>query len=508
MTEVTPETPNLQPEQGVRSNEPRPLGMSEQVKLRQAQQKTNTVLWGIFFLLLILVGTVIFVLPDYVQPTPEVATAPTPTAAPVAAAPQAPGISPFEEAQRLRQRETAQNTLAALLELQTTLEEKQVLSWSETTFNEALALAHSGDEAYTTQQFTAANDFYQSGLALLQQIQSSEPTIYADYMAKGVAAYQAGDAEAASNAYGLALLIQPDSSEAVSGMERAQVLTQVIELVNKGRDLESSNQLEEAREAYQQALAIDSAHTEANAALSAINNSIVERNFAAAMSRGYAALQGGNPEQALSAFKQAQSIRPSADEVNSAIQQATDQQTLSAVTVHIDVATRHEANENWLQALGAWDQALAVDPNLVIAQEGRKRSDSRNNLDVFLVATIGDPLRLAEATVYDKTAQVLADAERLLVPGPKLQSQLQQVHGFLDRVRVPVNVQLQSDGVTQVTLYKTGELGVFTSHNVNLTPGNYTAVGVRPGYRDVRQEFVVAIDGTAPVVTVACTEAI
>jgi hypothetical protein len=103
---------------------------------------------------------------------------------------------------------------------------------------------------------------------------------------------------------------------------------------------------------------------------------------------------------------------------------------------------------------------------------------------------------------------VLADAGQLSNPGPKLSQQLQQVRDFLQRVKLPTNVQLQSDGFTTVSLYGTGELGTFTAQTVSLTPGTYTAVGVRTGYRDVRQEFVVTIDGQAPVVTVACDEAI
>jgi tetratricopeptide (TPR) repeat protein len=508
MTEVTAEQATPDKDPLAPGTQAQPLGMSEQIKLRQAQQKTNTVLWGIFFLLLVLVGAVIFVLPDYVQPAAPGVAARTDAPPAPAAAPPSPGISPFEEAQRLHERETAQNTLAALLELQTALEQKQVQSWSATSFNAALELARSGDEAYATQQFVEANDLYQSSLTMLQQIESSEAAVYAEYMTQGETAYTAGDAEAASAAYSLALLVNPDSSEAVTGMERAQVLTQVMDLLKQGDELQANNQLEEAREAYQQALAIDSAHAGAIAAVSAINTAIVERNFAAAMSRGYAALQDNDPSRALSAFEQAQAIRPGAEEVKSAIQQANDQQTFAAVSVHINAATRHETNEDWSQALAEWEQALSVDPNLVTAQEGRSRSNSRNNLDVFLTATIKDPLILAEDAVFDKTAQVLADAQQLANPGPKLQGQIKQIQGFLERVRIPVNVQLQSDGLTQVTLYRTGELGAFTSHNVNLTPGNYTAVGVRPGYRDVRQEFVVAIDGHAPVVTIACNEAI
>jgi tetratricopeptide (TPR) repeat protein len=507
MTEVINDSTRSADEPSRQGNSPPPLGMADHLQYQQYQQKNGKVLWGIFALLLVLVGGVFFVLPRYVS-TPVV-TAPVAVQTPATAesAPAA-GISPFEEAQRFKQRETAQNTLAALLELQETLEQKQVLSWAETPFNEALALARTGDEAYAKQEFVQANESYQASLEQLQQISAGQTAQYDAAMQAGDAAYLAGDAEAATAAYSQALLINPESTDASAGMDRAQVLTQVLEHIDAGRNLESGNQLELAREQFQQALALDPSHSGAAAAMTEINSAIAEQAFAGAMSRGYAALQNNQPGQALEAFRQAQAMRPGADEVTSAIQQATDQQTFTAVSVHVDAALKYEDEENWPSALSEWDQALAVDPNLVDAQEGRKRSNSRNNLDVFLTTTINDPLRLAEENIYNQTAQVLADAERLLQPGPKLRSQLDQVKVYLQNVRVPVNVVLQSDGVTSVTLLRTGELGVFTNHALNLTPGTYVAVGVRPGYRDVRQEFVVTIDGKAPVVNVACNEAI
>ncbi len=481
------------------------LGMAEQQHLRRAQSKTNNLLWGIFVLLLVLVAGVIFILPNYVAPAnPEVDTVAINAA--VAAA-TAPPETPFEEAQRMRQREEAQNTLASLLELQDSLEDKQVTQWAAAPFDEAIALARQGDDAYATQNFTGANDLYKSALAKLQEIEAGQSGTFTNLMAKAAAAYAAGDAETAEQSYSQALLLQPDSLEAATGMDRSRVLTQVLAFLEQGRDLQAGNDLEAARKAYQQALALDSAHAESNAALAAVNTAIVERNFANAMSRGYAALQDGRAGDAQEAFNQALAIKPgAAAEVNAALQQAKDRETSAAISVHIQRAQQKEADENWAEALAAWNDALGVDPNLVSAQEGRRRSESRNNLDVYLKAIIADPLRLADAAVQAQARQVLNDAAPLA--GAKLQNQLQQVRGFLDRINVPATVQLQSDGMTSVTVYRVGELGMFTNHTLSLVPGTYVAVGVRPGYRDVRQEFVVAIDGQAPVVTVSCTEAI
>ena len=93
-------------------------------------------------------------------------------------------------------------------------------------------------------------------------------------------------------------------------------------------------------------------------------------------------------------------------------------------------------------------------------------------------------------------------------PGPRLLQQLTTVEGLLARAQVPVDVQLVSDNLTEVTLYQVGVLGRFESQTLSLKPGRYVAVGTRPGYRDVRAEFDVGFDNSSTPVTVACTEEI
>jgi tetratricopeptide (TPR) repeat protein len=497
---TSPDTP-----QPARAESP-VMGMGDELHYRQTSNKNNMVLWGIFALLLVLTAGVFFLLPNFVQ-TPDPETVRVAVTTPAARAPaQEEGLSPFEEAQLMRQREAAQNTLAGLLELQEALDKKQVTRWAEADFNAALELARSGDVAYREQRFTEADALYLQGAQTLQDIVARETATYEALMGEGDTAIADGDAEAADNAYSLALMINPDSSEAVTGMERARVLNDVLMHLEEGRNLQSAGSLEEAREKYRQARELDPEHAEVQDALREIASAILERDFAAAMSRGYAALQAGNPDAARNAFEQAGALKPGSADVASALQQAEDQKTFAALSIHLEAARGSEAAEDWAAALTAWNEALAVDPNLVSALDGRRRSESRNNLDVFLEATIANPLRLAEEQVWNQTSQVLADARRIPDAGPKLQGQISQVQRFLELARVPATVQFQSDGMTEVTLYKVGSLGLFSSHSLSLTPGNYVAVGVRPGYRDVRQEFVVTIDGQAPVVAVACKD--
>jgi hypothetical protein len=59
-----------------------------------------------------------------------------------------------------------------------------------------------------------------------------------------------------------------------------------------------------------------------------------------------------------------------------------------------------------------------------------------------------------------------------------------------------------------VLVYHVGRLGRFEARRLELTPGRYTVVGTRAGYRDVRTQFTVGAGSSPPPVTVRCEEKI
>lgn len=408
----------------------------------------------------------------------------------------------------MQQREDAQEALAQLLELQDTLEMREVESWAAEDFGRAVEQARAGDEAYRQQLFLEAGNHYREGLTILQTIDGRRNEVFAGLMEEGAAAILAGNAAEAQEAYRLAGVIDPESTEADAGLQRAGVLDQVLALLDEGAALQEDGELEAARERFRQALSVDAEHLGAATALERITGAILDRDFSARMSRGYSLLQGGQPEEAAAAFRQALALKPQSPEAQAGIEQAEDQRTSVIINRHLTAGQEHEAAERWAQALEEYNQALAVDANVVPAMEGRDRAASRQNLDSYLAGVIENPLRLAEDSVYEQTRQVYGNALRIAAPGPRLREQLARVETLLAKVREPVNVTLMSDGLTTVTVYRVGELGQFANQSLNLTPGTYTAVGIREGYRDVREEFVVAFDGPPPVVTVACDEPI
>lgn len=495
------------------SSDDTPMGTGEDAHLLAYQRRNARILWIILAVLLMLAAGVFFVLPDYVDrpdPARNADSGSSSRPAPSRPAEEDESISPFEEAQLMRQRETAQETLGQLLELQESLEEQGVEQWAGDSYDEALSLAQSGDNAYREQDFVTAGEHYRESLATLQALEADLPRAVQAQLETGLQAIRDGEPEAARAAFELAMVMAPDNVEADAGLRRAQVLDEVLMLNEEADSLRENGELEAARELYREALALDSEHEATREKLAALESDIEDRNFTRFMSQGYGALAGNEPEQAEDFFEQALAVRPGSGEASAALEQVRDQMTSNAISRHLEAARAHEAEEEWQQALDAYQQALEVDANVVAAEEGARRARSRRNLDDFLSRLLEDPLRLADEADYTESRDIYLNALRIpeAQAGPRLRQQLEQVEHYLEQARIPREVTLHSDDMTQVTVLRVQRLGAFSETTLPLTPGRYVATGTRTGYRDVRREFVVPFEEAPPEVTVICEDRI
>jgi hypothetical protein len=99
-------------------------------------------------------------------------------------------------------------------------------------------------------------------------------------------------------------------------------------------------------------------------------------------------------------------------------------------------------------------------------------------------------------------------AKRVAAPGPVLTGQVSTVERLIADAETPMRVALASDNQTEVTIYRVGRLGAFERKDMELLPGRYTVVGVRPGYRDVRRELTLLPGSAAPTLVIRCEEPI
>lgn len=419
---------------------------------------------------------------------------------------QAVTVSPFAEAQLANQRKQAQDVLAELLGIQAELETLEIERWAPAPYQAALEQAATADEHYRTQDFEQARVSYSNSVEAMTQLRDSVPEVLAQLLAAGENALNTGDAELAAEQFTMAQVIDANNANARTGLARAQVLDEVNALLAQAERQTRNNELEQARDSLEAAYDLDATNTETGTRLNAINRQIREAEFARVMSSGYTLLEGGDPAAAIATFRRAANLGVNPAQARAAITQTEANLETARINELQDAITEAETQERWPDAVTAYDEVLAIDPNLSFAIQGRDYADKRTNLDQLLVEAIANPTRLSEDAVYQQTLDVYRTGRALQPPGPRLQSQLDELQGLLETSQIPVDINLLSDNLTTVTLLRTAELGLFEQTRLSLKPGNYTAIGRREGFREVRVEFTVGYGQTPSQVVVQCVE--
>ncbi len=466
-------------------------------------------LWAALSALLLAALLVIFVLPvvvaEYELPferRAELAELPPP----VPASESQVAVSPFEEAVQARQRQLAQEVLAGVLDSQAELQRLQVGQWAAAEYEAALDAARDGDEFYGSQQFGKANASYQQAAELLEGLLAGTPERLARFLADGEAALLAGDPAAATQSFNMALLLDVANADALAGLARAANYEQLAGLLAEASEFERSGALPEALDAYRGAAALDPGNESARAGIVEIAAKMLDAEFSAAMSAGFALLDTGDPEGAIAEFERAAGLGVRGDEAQAAIEQTRNEVASVEIRRLRGSIEAAEQAEQWQQAVEGYDQVLAIDANVVFAIEGRQHAGRRSQLDELLTEAIANPWRFNEDSVYQQALDVYYTGRAIEFAGPKLAGQLDELEKLLANSQVPVTVRFVSDNLTSVTILRVVELGTFRQSDFTLKPGRYVATGSRPGYRDVREEFVVGFGQTPENVRVECVE--
>ena len=431
--------------------------------------------------------------------TPAVGAAGEPSPAP-------PTETPWRDTELAAARRAAQDILAQVSEKKRELESRRVDLWGAQALAAALGTAAEGDALYRERQFAAAQEHYRAALNQLVALGERIPMVLEEAVTQGRAALVAGTAASAEAAFERALAVDPGNAAARAGLARAKVLDEVKRLLAEAEDRENNDDLETAKVEYERALALDGRTEAAREGVRRIDQKLTARAFTAAMSEGYAALKEAHLDAAKHAFESALNLRPGAEDAQQGLALTANRRIEASIRSWLDKAAQGESAEQWGEATRAYQEVLALDDSVAAAKAGAVRARMRAELDERLTAALAKPERLQDEGVYRETLKLQAQARAVQDPGPRLQSQIDTLDGWLKSAVEPVLVTLRSDEATDVNVYKVARLGKFHSKQVALKPGSYIAVGTRDGYRDVRREFQV-IPGQPPMsVVVECTE--
>lgn len=448
-----------------------------------------------------LAALVFFLLPTRLPPARDI---PRPNATP-ASTPRA-ASRPGDPAETVRQRLLAEEagsryrtSSEALLRQSAAVWAPEDLSATKGIADEAAAAAAAGDHARAAQRYDDAS-------RRLAEIAGRAEAAFAHALANGNAAIQAGVSARAIEAFRLALAIRPGDTKAQHGLGRAERLDDVLARLAAGEAQENGGKPEQARAAYAAAVALDPEFAPARAALARVEGRLAVQHFDGLMTRGLGQLEQSEWPGAEQSFSAALKLRPGDRSAADGLARAKEGRQRATLVQLQREAQALESAERWEDALAAYQRAASIDPAVDFARQGAARSERMIQLYAQADGFLASPERLYTPRVRDEAQQLLAALDREAAAGPRIAQTRQRLGAALKRATTKITVRLASDNATEVTLFRVGPLGRFQDREVALTPGTYTLVGSRPGYKDVRVEVIVDPDSPAPQIIVACKE--
>jgi tetratricopeptide (TPR) repeat protein len=389
-----------------------------------------------------------------------------------------------------------------------TLERRAVQRWAAVAYRRAQDFYKKGDDAYLRKEWAAAEVHYLDALSVLEPLFDQVEPEFQKALTGASVAFEAGDRAEALRLFELAVAITPNSPAAREGYERAKNLETVLQLVDQGLEYEEELELDAAEASFQQAVDLDPDWVPAQEGVERVRITRTKIQFDSRMSEGIEALAIGDYLGARAAFRMAEQLIPGSPEPADGLLQVDQGLRLDNINTLEQEALALERSEHWDAAAKTYEEILKVDSNLSFAMDGLAKSHRMSELHMQLDDYIKDPDRLAVPSVMKRATTLLVNVTRMAEIGPRLEGQRDELSRLLKRAATPVSIELVSDNLTSVSIYKVGVLGNFANTRLDLPPGTYVAVGVRPGYRDVRLEFRVAPEIDMQPVVVQCEEPI
>ena len=398
--------------------------------------------------------------------------------------------------------------LAGLLTLQDDLTKLNVADWAAEDWAKFQQLSEAGDNAFLAEDYSTSATSYSEAKALGDALVARAATTLRTSLAAAAAALAGGDPTLALEQYAVVLAIEPAHSAALAGRARAERLPEVQELVQRANVEVARGELMAALSTYRQALTIDADWPAAHAGIAEVNRMLRDAEFERLLSAGFGLLGDEDFAAAGREFEAALAMRPGSREAADGLAQAEEGAKLEQIALSEVRGLAFERRELWDEAIELYRSVLASDGTLLFAQTGLQRARARAGLDAKLVNLIDNPTLLFGDVVLADARALLDTAAAEAEKGPRLTSQIEKLGELVELASKPIQVRLESDQLTSVTLYRVGALGAFTAKDVELRPGTYTVIGSRDGYRDVRQTFTVRPGRNLAPIKLVCIEPI
>ena len=470
----------------------------KKLQKEQSKQVNSKKALGLFAGFLFILIIVVFLLPSFVEDNEEKISEVSESE-----------ISPIILNQViLAKKPIAEALLSELLIKMESLKLEGILFWGMGDWEQVLLAQQAGDSAFIDQKYDLAAIQYRQALQKLSDMEISIPDVLANALEQGSKSLTNGNKDEAISNFEIALAINGNNAEAKRGLDRALKLDQVIERTTRGETEFVLGNFESSVQSFENALKIDAEWKPAMLGLEKSEMAYEEQTFQSSISKGFQFLANGSFDDAERLFNQALLIRQDSKEAQQALDELNLKKIASLTKSFKYKALIAEVNEEWNQAKGFYEEILVIDPNIEEVKESLNRVESRILLDAEMTSIIARSDYYNDDKVFGQAQAILQTAKSIERIGPKMGALVEKLDSLIKIASIPMKVILESDELTEITIFKVAQIGSFQQKMVSLRPGIYTARGSRKGFMDETIRFRVEPNKQNQIFRIICSKKI
>lgn len=342
--------------------------------------------------------------------------------------------------------------------------------------------------------------------AKLQSLMEQGEKQFQESLREGLDALNSGDGDRAKESLATAQALRPDDPFVAQQLKRAETINQVFAHFEQGRRYEDQGLYSLARVEYGKALDLDPDSVNINTRLQAINQELNREIFETTIRDGMAALAAGNGDSAVELLEKATALMPGDIQTRNALQDARELQRRQRVDRLVAAGERELENRAWLAARDAFEEALDYEPASQAAQDGLSRAQAQIELEAQIKAILLEAESFERNGELEKALIVLREGRQIADPSGAITEKIKFLEDILAEQSKPQKVTILSDNLTNIQIYQVGNFEPTRELNLELRPGEYTVVGSRLMYRDVRHTLRVEVGESPQPLEVICAE--
>ncbi len=390
--------------------------------------------------------------------------------------------------------------------------------WSNEDYKEALAIAEKAELFKQDKQFDLANKHYNKAIAIIEKVLEGKEQIQNELIEKANTALEKENLNEAKQLFEQAQSIDANNDKILKGLYRLENRNEVNKIFLLVNENENNQHLDTAIKNLQRILSIEQDHRKAKDKLIIIKDKKSKIDYDNAINETLNALENNNLKKAQQTLTIAKNIN-SSDPVISELTIRINEETKSiAINSLQNKAINLEKKEHWQSALDSYRNILKYDPDTSNALINVQRVKLYIKINELLDNIILKSERLQDDNILNSSNNTLVyieseyeEKQNFLYPlskTPNLAKKIITAKKLLSEASRDIPVTIKSDNETDIVIYKIGKFGKLNEKSIYLKPGRYTIVGKRDGYRDFRKLIQIKASDQLVNVNVLCREKI